>query len=70
MRRGEARDYWGKTLTEDKFQDSRLFWQKLKCLSGRKTNAHTYLIDDHGAKKHRDSDKERFFTDIWENVFQ
>ena len=71
VRRGEARDYWGRTLTDlaDQYHNPRLFWQKLKCLSGRTTHTNTYLLDDHGVKQHKDSDKERLFTDIWEGVF-
>ena len=71
-RRGEAATYWGKTVTDlaDTYRDPRLFWQKLRCLSGRNNTSQTYLVDDQGTKHHSAPEKERLFTDIWEQVFQ
>ena len=72
LRRAEASRYWGKTLTDltKQYQKPRLFWRKLRSLSGLTTSSSTYLIDDDGRRHHTNQEKERLFTAQWEEVFQ
>lgn len=72
LRLQEARRNWGRVLTDlaNTYKDPRLFWNKVKQLSGRTTGPETYLTNNRGARAHTPQDNETLFRDIWRLVFR
>uniref|UniRef100_A0A0P4W158 Reverse transcriptase domain-containing protein n=1 Tax=Scylla olivacea TaxID=85551 RepID=A0A0P4W158_SCYOL len=71
-RRQESKDHWGSRLASlaVSHTNPRVFWKKVKQLSGRSVGPDSYLIDDQGHRHYSDADKARLHTSTWERVFQ
>ncbi|MPC44750.1 hypothetical protein E2C01_038429 [Portunus trituberculatus] len=69
--KAENNDNWLKLITNvyDIYKDPKIFWEKVKTITGNNTPQPHYLINNSNVRKYTNEDKENIHREYWIEVF-